>query len=161
MGTSKSATDSNLAQSFSSGSTKCSISAKVNSLRPIMTSSLSRTSIDVFGQPHAEDPRSRRYFIAKRRTDLGRRKRQLPVVAVEKTFEIDKDSLSRLGTKIPRKTIIRKQMILDPWADPYPTDEPLGPIDVSNIRLNGIGSLRSLPLIGDLVLYFFNFSPNS
>jgi len=31
---------------------------------------------------------------------------------------------------------------------------PLGPMDVLNIRLNSIGSVRSLPVNGDFMLYF-------
>ena len=44
---------------------------------------------------------------------------------------------------------------------PYPFSCPVGPMDVANMRLKSIGSLRSLLVTGDFMLYFLNVSPIS
>jgi len=39
-----------------------------------------------------------------------------------------------------------------------PGMRPAGPIDVGNMRLKGIGSLKSLPVTGDFMSYFLTAS---
>ena len=43
----------------------------------------------------------------------------------------------------------------------YPLSCPVGPMEVANMRLKSMGSLRSLFVTGDFMLYFLSVSPMS
>lgn len=104
--------------------------------------------------PDSDESRAWGDLVTERVADLSCSKRQVALVELEQPLEVHENSLSGFRSQKSEQHTTLAWIRVIKMRFFYPLISPDGPIIVANIRLNSIGSVRSLPVSGDLMLYF-------